>query len=621
MPCGQCHVANARGQCPWAPLLQVLFALVLPAARSAKLSIIAHADDATNVGSITMSPQDISISAGDRGSTRAAGTRPQLWTQPATEKVLLTSPVPTSAQGPSVVPSISLAAQKGECERAFLVIAGVQGQELHNLSLTFPTVPCAGTEWRYYQQGYMWTNATRNLLWMPQQVNTSGGWYPEPLLPILPGDQIDRVPVGLSQALLVEACVPSMAQAGNYSFEATVAGCYANCSSSGGCDRSCGASFALQLQMNLEVWPIKLVTHQGIQMNLREANLAAALPDSYVPGCYPLTEPRCATNAAWFAFLTKHRMPPSPFPSGDALAGDAPARLRTLLAFAEAGTQLILLGDVSGCPNSNWLGTRCNFTQEVIEQKIDALRPLVGNLSTAGYGDRLAVYGFDEVMTGSPTIHADLYNVFGAVKKAFPRVKTMSAGFGWRSTGAVPPLDAPLDIYVALYYDYCWPDVNTGQAFRGWPNCSIWMSTVRAWRSAGKEFWLYWANEPGSGPGANAHSKGGIWLNTFVQWPTIAARLLFWLGPAAVEGGIDGWYYWAINNWAPGFARPIHRVNGTLYTNASNVQSNSIGDGVLFYIAEDGSPAPGLRFVNIAGAPKAPRFVRCSFSRACVEHH
>ena len=97
------------------------------------------------------------------------------------------------------------------------------------MSLSFPGVPCAGTEWNYFQQGYMWANATENLLWMPEQVNTSGGWYPEPLLPVDPGRQIERVPMGLPQALLVEACVPTTAQAGNYSFDATVSGCYATC--------------------------------------------------------------------------------------------------------------------------------------------------------------------------------------------------------------------------------------------------------------------------------------------------------------------------------------------------------------------------------------------------------
>ena len=540
------------------------------------------------------------------GGTLAGGaprTEPQLWTQPATEKVLLTATPPGTGRAPAAAPTVSLAAQQGECERAFVVVrAGAPGQELRNLSLTFPEVPSAGTVWSYFQQGYLWANATTDLLWNPERVNTSAGWLPEPLLPIAPGAKIARVPADVPQALLVEVCVPSAAQPGNYSFEATVSGYSAACVGPGDCDGSRGAAFALRLQVRLEIWPIKLLIQQGIQTNLREANLAAAL-DSYVPGCYPLTDPRCATNAAWFDFMSKHRMPPSPFPSGDAVAGDAATQLRTLLAFAEAGTRLILLGDVSGCPNSNWLGGRCNFTDQLVQQKIEALRPVVGNLSAAGYGGRLAVYGFDEVMTGSPTIKEDLYAVFGAVKKAFPRIKTMSAGFGWRSTGAVPPLDAPLDIYVALFFDYCWPDVDTGQAFQSWPNCSAWRDTVRAWRSAGKEFWMYWANEPGSGPGANAHSTNGVWLNTFLQWPTIAARLLFWLGPAAVEGGVDGWYYWAENNWATGFARPIRRVNGTLYTNASNVQSTSIGDGVLFYATEDDSPAPGLRYVNIAGAP------------------
>jgi hypothetical protein len=90
-------------------------------------------------------------------------------------------------------------------------------------------------------------------------------------------------------------------------------------------------------------------------------------------------------------------------------------------------------------------------------------------------------------MTGSPTIHVDLYSVFGAVKGAFPRVRTMSAGFGWRSTGTVPPLDSPLDIYVSLYYDYCFDDVRTGQAFTAWPDCTAWKASVAAWRAAGKE--------------------------------------------------------------------------------------------------------------------------------------
>ena len=88
----------------------------------------------------------------------------------------------------------------------------------------------------------------------------------------------------------------------------------------------------------------------------------------------------------------------------------------------------------------------------------------------------------DELMTGLPTIQHDLYSVFGAVKAAFPHVKTMAAGFGWRSTGALPPIGSPIDVYVALYYDYCWSDVDTGQAFHGWPNCTNFLTDIAAWR-------------------------------------------------------------------------------------------------------------------------------------------
>jgi hypothetical protein len=117
---------------------------------------------------------------------------------------------------------------------------------------------------------------------------------------------------------------------------------------------------------------------------------------------------------------------------------------------------------------------------------------------------------------------------------------------------------------------------------------------------------MYWANEPGSGPGAHAHASlgwgtNGTWLNTFVQWPSISARLMLWLGPAVVEGGVvDGWLYWAANNWVTAGAGVIRRLNGTLYTDAAKAHSTPIGDGVLFYSTEDGVPVPSLRYLNLA---------------------
>ena len=124
---------------------------------------------------------------------------PRLWVQPATRKVQLYDTTP----GPTATSTMNLAAQRGECERAFAVVmAPHRALELRNLKLQFPAVPCAGTEWSVLQQGYMFVNATENLLWSPGAINTSAGWLPEPLLPIAAGG-IELVPAGVPQAMLV----------------------------------------------------------------------------------------------------------------------------------------------------------------------------------------------------------------------------------------------------------------------------------------------------------------------------------------------------------------------------------------------------------------------------------
>ena len=142
-------------------------------------------------------------------------------------------------------------------------------------------------------------------------------------------------------------------------------------------------------------------------------------------------------------------------------------------------------------------------------------------------------------------------------------------------------------------------------------------------RHAGKQVWTYWASEPGSGPGASAHSSNGwgtngTWLNTFLQWPSIAPRLLFWLGALI---GTEGWLYWVANNWISpvthtgiGQNASIQRINGTLLTDASKVSDSAIGDGVLFYI-HGSSPVPGLRYINLAdGIEDQHLFAQCGAS-------
>eukprot|EP01050_Picozoa_sp_SAG11_P005732 SAG11_NODE_415_length_9675_cov_2.425961_2_plen_1302_part_00 len=313
-------------------------------------ALLQHTSMRTRI--VASKTDDGQIGSAPHAQLLSATVPPAVWVQPATQKVQLGDLAPDPATATS---SISFAAQQGECERAFVVVRdSAAGRELHNLTLELPAVPVAGTVWSVLQQGYLFANATTNLLWAPDLVNTSAGWLPDPLLPIAAGDYFaGHVAAGISQAVLVEVCVPGSAQAGNYSSQLTIRGCASICDSRGVCDETCDTHFSSELPIDLEIWPLRLPplaskASVGMQLNLRTANLAEALPGDYIPGCYPLTDRRCATNAAWLRFMTKHRMGPSPFPSGDSMSGNAATKLRTLLSFGEAGSQLILLGDVSG---------------------------------------------------------------------------------------------------------------------------------------------------------------------------------------------------------------------------------------------------------------------------------
>lgn len=84
--------------------------------------------------------------------------------------------------------------------------------------------------------------------------------------------------------------------------------------------------------------------------------------------------------------------------------------------------------------------------------------------------------------------------------------------------GAFPPLDLPLDVFVELYYDYCWDDVST----TSWPpaslannsqklRCELWREGRAEWET-NHSYWLYNACSPGA-CGATAHSGTTEWLN------------------------------------------------------------------------------------------------------------
>jgi hyaluronoglucosaminidase len=292
------------------------------------------------------------------------------WVQPATLRVRLTDTKPPDG----AATTIDIAAQRGECERQFVVVYH-SSSAISNLSVSFSAVPAAGSQWSYRQQGYIWTHR-QGSLYAPVKHNFSARWIAEPLLNV-PHAGIPFVPAKTPQAILVQVCVPTSAEPGNYTLSAGV-------SMSIGSD-----NFNFSVPISMQVWPILLPPvnkHSlGIQMNfIDDLWVLAGIWRGYKADCYPLTDRRCQRNQDWYTFMMQHRMPPSPFPNGH-LPSTVPTQ--QLLSYAEAGSQVIVIRDVSGRPGTN-------YTSTYIENELAILAPQVGNLTAAGYGDRLVVYGF-----------------------------------------------------------------------------------------------------------------------------------------------------------------------------------------------------------------------------------
>ena len=107
-----------------------------------------------------------------------------------------------------------------------------------------------------------------------------------------------------------------------------------------------------------------------------------------------------------------------------------------------------------------------------------------------------------------------IYKIFGAIKHAFPKLRTVATLPDGRKFGRTDwtrlPADLPVDVWVDLYaQDY---DAEKLAAVRAW---------TAGRNAAGQphEYVWYWAIGPHKEP----------WPNTFVERAAIEARLLFWL--------------------------------------------------------------------------------------------
>ena len=225
-----------------------------------------------------------------------------------------------------------------------------------------------------------------------------------------------------------------------------------------------------------------------------------------------------------------------------------------------------------------------NYTKAEVDSIVDALRPLVSSLTQAGLIAGAYVYGFDE---RPPSYIQGIRQVFGAVKQAFPGLRTMAV-LRW-----APPADSAIDVWVNLY--------------------SLWNETEAAhWRSLGgrREAWAYHCISPRPSP----PTAPTTFMNTFLEYPAKDARFLSWF---AAGWQVDGWLYYLVDGWSgrPGGPHsqlqhvPLTLVSGsTAKTNFSAVRYNSVavpgqpgafsnGDGILIYPGSAG-PLSSIRLEN-----------------------
>ena len=522
-----------------------------------------------------------------------AGGKLQWHVDPSTVKIPhdRTTPFDTSSK------VIDLAGMRGECERAQLWITDssesyrdvrLQTDMLHSTA-------AGGFEaanWQYWQQGYVHVTCPGGSSSCRRGVgpkfpgyecmdeaagertphNCSAGWKPDPLLDI-PKSGIPVVPAGVTQPLLIECCIPREAEAGNYSGSFAVSAVPV----SGGGTRI----ELLSVQVKLEVWPITIpevgakesfttmFTFNGADPP-HNTGLTKWYPDSSVEELW----------TKWFPFLSHYRVP------GDSSYSQGrPTEELTELALS--GAKWINLLAIGYPDPTQPGGVPVGEPQHAIED----LEPIIANVSQSAIlmNRTLYVYGFDEMI---PSLNQSLYTIFGAVKQRWPWLRTV-ATLDWNNM----PLDVPLDVWVDSYSDYgtspSWEIATSKEKLR-----QAWLKA-----SPGREFFWYWCVGPN-----DPHA-----MNTFVEWPAIQARLLFWL---SALHGITGMLYYQDDLWweecdspsTPRPCKPLARINNTAFTTFNPVtwdQPNLTevggvdGDGSFTYPGETG-PLATIRLVNIA---------------------
>lgn len=150
-------------------------------------------------------------SRNDHHQESSSSSAVQMWIARATERVSLDTTRAPNIPQPQPAAIVDFAAQRGELERAMLVLR-CESSDLVNVTVIFsPLLPLRQQQRSggsssttlmtldAFRQGFVFANHTGEL----GQTNTRPSWQPDPLLPLANGSVMGVIPAKMTQPVLV----------------------------------------------------------------------------------------------------------------------------------------------------------------------------------------------------------------------------------------------------------------------------------------------------------------------------------------------------------------------------------------------------------------------------------
>lgn len=470
-----------------------------------------------------------------------------------------------------------------------------------------------------------------------------GGFYPDAVM-TTGGVTLEFNGTGnMTHSILVEAVVPSGTPPGNYSAQLTVTtiddGAVDGAAvkgrdvhaETGGSEQNRFAQqqqhFIKTIPINLHVWPVDVPSVLDAAMptifNFPFVGNADGATDVGAYYGHPGTVSN-ATASSWFNSLCTCRVPPD-LPYTTTLRSLQDLERVADPQICNGGAPRMALLNVVHAANSSSLQPQKAYSDSQLNAVVELLKPLVEEVRARGWIERAYVYGFDEV---SPDYTLGIEQLFGAVKAAFPDLRTV-ATLRW-----APPSNAsfPLDTWNNLYS--LWDD-DAAAAWKAARKKAVHDHKVVVRQSTelrrprvvvdgssssstdehrsdapaasllllARETWAYHCISPRPPEDEPVYHAGTGWLNTFVEYPLVSGRLLMWWASGR-RTKVDGWLYYLVNGWSSTNDYQPLTSNASSQAAFSAVRPNgklhgfSNGDGILVYPGPQEQPTPSLRLLS-----------------------